>query len=45
MRQVKTKNENSQDCSWWRRPLQIAIIILAASFGFILRVNFLEKSN
>jgi hypothetical protein len=45
MKHVEVNNRKNQKDSWWRRALQIAIIIMATSCGFILRVNFLERSK
>jgi hypothetical protein len=45
MEQAALKNKKNQKDSWWRRALQIAIILMATSCGFVLRVNFLEKSS
>jgi len=43
MKHVELNSRKDQKDSWWRRALQIAIIIMATSCGFILRVSFLER--
>jgi len=46
MEHAKQKSKKNQKDIWWRRALQIAIIIMAViSCGFILRVGFLERSR
>jgi len=45
MEHTAVKNKNSQRDPWWRRALQIAIILMATSCGFVLRVNFFERSS
>jgi len=45
MEHAAQKNKKNQKGSWWKRALQIAIILMATSCGFVLKVNFLEKSS
>lgn len=45
MEQSEFKGKKKRRDSWWRKPLQIAIILMATSFGFVLRENFLKRSN
>mgnify|MGYP001820509518 CR=1 FL=1 len=45
MEQAEFKGKKKRRDSWWRKPLQIAIILMATSFGFVLRENFLKRSN
>jgi len=36
MEHTELKRKNKQADTWWRRALQIAIIIMATSCGFVL---------
>ena len=45
MEHAELKSKKTKKDSWWRRALQIAIIIMATSCGFVLRVGFLERSR
>ena len=45
MEHAALKSKKPQRDTWWRRALQIAIILMATSCGFVLRVNFLDRSS